>query len=299
MGRVKMQLKKNIVKFNFFKAGKLIPTRKQSDNKSNGGKSLIIAGSEGKFGAAVLAATACARMGSGYVFLMTDQNKFSSHKNPDFLIFDINKKISDIDFTSAGIGPGLSKSAQSFKLLKQLILSKKKLVVIDAEALNLLASNKKLKIPKSWVATPHEAELSRLINSSVPAIKKNRIKYVQKAQQKLGCVVLLKGHKTLVADENQIFEIQAGNAALAKAGTGDVLTGMIVGLLAQGLAPTDAACLAAYLHGRIADEWIKDRNDPLSLLASDMLNKISQQLAKIRSRSAQIKQLKIFFKEDV
>ncbi len=285
-----MQLKNNILKFNLLKAGKLIPIRKKSDNKSNGGKSLIIAGCSGMFGAAVLAATACARVGSGYVFLMTDQKKFSSQKNPDFLVFDINKKkILDIDFNSAAIGPGLGRSAQSAKLLKKLILSKKKLVVVDADALNLLALNKKLKIPKSWVVTPHEAELSRLINTSVTAIKKDRKKYILIAQQKLGCVVLLKGHKTLVADDNQIFEIQSGNVALAKAGTGDVLTGMIAGLLAQGLAPIDAACLASYLHGCIADKWVKDRNDPLSLLASDMLGKIPQELAKIRNDSSKIK----------
>jgi ADP-dependent NAD(P)H-hydrate dehydratase len=294
MGRTKMKLKKNIIKFNCLRASKLIPIRKNSDNKSNCGKSLIVAGSNGMFGAAVLAATACARVGSGYVFLMTDQKKFSSQKNPDFLVFDLKKKkILDIDFTSAAIGPGMGRSAQSAKLLKQLILSKKKLVVVDAEALNLLALNKKLKIPKSWVATPHEAELSRLINTSVTAIKKNRKKYILKVQQQLGCVVLLKGHKTLVADDNQIFEIQTGNVALAKAGTGDVLTGMIAGLLAQGLAPIDAACFASYLHGCIADKWVKDRNDSLSLLASDMLSKIPQELAKIRSHRSQIKLKKI------
>ena len=126
----------------------------------SGGKSLIIAGSEGMFGAAVLAASAAARVGSGYVILMTEQKKFSSVAHPDFLVSDWKKKkISDIKFTAVGIGPGLGKSALALNLLKQLLKLKIKNVVIDADALNLCAENKIQSLPKSWIATPHEGEL--------------------------------------------------------------------------------------------------------------------------------------------
>lgn len=270
-------------KFNRTQARKLLPVRKKTDSKVAGGKSLIIAGSEGMFGAAVLAGSAAARVGSGYVILLTDQKKFSSAHHPDFLVADWKqKKISDIKFTAVGIGPGLGRSAQAFKLLQQLLKLKIQNVVIDADALNLHALNKNRHLPKTWVATPHEGELSRLLNIPAEVIKKNRISAVKQAQKKLGCIVLLKGSKTLIATAEKIFEIQSGNRTLAKSGTGDVLTGIITGFLAQGLSSQEAACLGAYVHGAIADQWIKDKKDYLSLMASDLLTALPQALKNLR-----------------
>lgn len=270
-------------KFNRIQARKLLPKRKKTDSKIAGGKSLIIAGSEGMFGAAVLAGSAAARVGSGYVILLTDQKKFSSAQHPDFLVADWKqKKISDIKFTAVGIGPGIGRSAQASELLQQLLKLKIQNVVIDADALNLHALNKNRLLPKTWIATPHEGELSRLLNIPAEVIKKNRISAVKQAQKKLGCVVLLKGSKTLIATDEKIFEIQSGNRALAKSGTGDVLTGIITGFLAQGLSPQEAACLGAYVHGSIADKWIKDKKDYLSLMASDLLTAIPQALKNLR-----------------
>lgn len=271
-------------KFELGDARKILPRRKKTDSKVAGGKSLIIAGSEGMFGAAVFAATAAARVGSGYVILMTDQEKFSTAKHPDFLVADWkSKKISEIKFTAAAIGPGLGQSAWALLLLKQLLKLKIKNVVIDADALNLFAKHISVSLPKTWIATPHEGELSRLLELSAAKIRKNRISAVRAAQKKLGCVVLLKGRKTLIAASEKTFEIQSGNNALAKAGTGDVLTGIITGFLAQGCSATEAACLGAFLHGFMADEWIKAENDHLSLMASDLLKAIPQALKVIRS----------------
>ena len=129
--------------------------------------------------------------------------------------------------------------------------------------------------------TPHEAELSRLLKVSVELIRENREKYLLVAQKKLGCIVLLKGHHTLIASKEARIKIISGNAGLAKAGTGDVLSGMICAFLAQGLAPIDAASLGAYLHGKIADDWLK-KNDVISLMASDIIDLIPQTLKKIR-----------------
>ncbi|MGZ3691519.1 MAG: ADP-dependent NAD(P)H-hydrate dehydratase, partial [Pseudobdellovibrio sp.] len=113
-------------------------------------------------------------------------------------------------------------------------------------------------------------------------VKANRLKAVAQARRILGCVVLLKGNETLVASQNKIFKIKSGNVALAKAGTGDVLCGMIAGFLAQGLEAEKAALLAAFVHGLIADNWVKEKRDELSLLASDILNLIPKALYKIR-----------------
>ena len=100
----------------------------------------------------------------------------------------------------------------------------------------------------------------------------------------MGCIVILKGHKTLIADAHEIREIQSGNPALAKAGTGDVLTGMIAGLLSQGVRPIDAACLAVFIHGFTADIWIK-KYDPLSLIASDLIELLPSTIKKIRTKA--------------
>ncbi|MFI5206183.1 MAG: NAD(P)H-hydrate dehydratase, partial [Candidatus Paceibacterales bacterium] len=110
----------------------------------------------------------------------------------------------------------------------------------------------------------------------------NRIHYLKLAQKKLGCTVLLKGSHTLVCDGDKIIEIQTGNAALAKAGTGDVLTGMIAGFMAQGVQPLNAAVLAATLHGAMADSWVKSKRDQGGLMASDLLTMLPETIFKFR-----------------
>ena len=124
--------------------------------------------------------------------------------------------------------------------------------------------------------------MSRILKVPSQAIKENRKKYLLLTQKKLGCVVLLKGYRTLVADEKSVWEIQSGNPALAKAGTGDVLTGMILSFMSQNLDSASAGKLAAYIHGSIADDWLKSGNDILSLLASDIVEMLPSTLRKIR-----------------
>ena len=163
-----------INKFSKREAKVLIPQRKANANKSDSGRALIIAGSSGMFGAAILSATAAARAGAGYVLLMTDLKKFSVTKNPDFLTVDSSKsRISELRFDSAAIGPGLGMSLRSKGLLLSLMKFPHSKVVVDADALNLCAKYK-LAIPSHWIVTPHEAELARLINISSQEIKKKR-----------------------------------------------------------------------------------------------------------------------------
>lgn len=271
------------VNFGLNEAVKLLPKRKTTDNKSAGGRSLIVAGSEAMFGAAVLAATAAARCGSGYTYLMTDAKKFNFQKNPDFLIVDYNKKkLADLKFSALAMGPGLAQSKKALSLLKELIKLKPPAVVLDADALNLWSVHGKGFLPSTWIVTPHEAELARILKVTAEKIKNKRLQMLVKAQKKLGCIVVLKGHRTLVATGKQNFKVKSGNAALAKAGTGDVLCGMITGLLAQGLQPDQAALLAVFIHGFIADIWVKKKKDALGLLASDLLNEIPHALYKLR-----------------
>lgn len=261
-------------KYSKIRAKKDLPTRKFSDNKTRGGKCLIIAGSKGLWGAAILAAESAARIGAGYTYIHPTSQGFPVIRHPDFLIHT-NNKFSG--FKSIAIGPGGNPS-QIGKFIKKSI--KHKSVVLDAEALNYLAKNK-IKIPPTWILTPHEGELSRLLKISSNTIKKDRLKHIKLAQKKLGCIILLKGYKTLVADSKGVYEIQSGNPALAKAGTGDVLTGIIAGLLSQHLEPINAACLGAYIHGFIADQWAK-KNDILSLMATDLIKTLPSALRLIR-----------------
>lgn len=254
-----------------------LPRRLSRDNKTIGGKAVIAAGSRAMPGAAFLAATAAARIGAGYVYLAS-QNNLDLRGYPDFLKWTPALK----NPSAVAVGPGLSKS--SF-VRGWLVRAQKFPCVLDAEALNVLAKTNK-KVSPQTVLTPHEGELSRLLGVSADKIRAQREASVVNAQKKWGGVMVLKGHRTLVCDGRTLWTVTAGNAALAKAGTGDVLTGMIVGLLSQGLQPAVAACLGVYLHGRIAEEWIASRKDVLSLMPSDLLVNVAVVAAKVRrSRS--------------
>jgi ADP-dependent NAD(P)H-hydrate dehydratase len=270
--------KMQILKYTRRTAQNHLPVRETKDNKTRGGKCLIIAGSKGMYGAAILTCLAAARSGSGYTHLLTS-GKFPIDRHPDFLILHGRPRFSD--FQSVAIGPGYKSPNQIKSYLKLMLKQKVKHAVLDAEAITALAKTKQ-KLLKSWIITPHEGELSRILKVPSRTIKKNRLKYILIAQKKLGCVVLLKGHRTLVTDGKSTWEIQSGNPALAKAGTGDVLTGMIAGFLSQGLDSLNAATLAAYIHGMIADQWVKSKNDVLSLLASDIVNSIPKTLTHLR-----------------
>lgn len=262
-----------------------LPKRKKDHHKSLSGKSLIIAGSPGMYGAAVLAGTAAARVGSGYTQILTDLKNFPAWKHPDFLTSDVNKMdLKKLEFTAAGIGPGLGVNSRTFSLIKNLIKKNSHAVVLDADALSVIAKNKlHPPLPSSWILTPHEGELARLMDVSSAQIKKQRLEYVLKAQKKFGCIILLKGSETLITDGEKLLKVSEGTPALSKAGTGDVLTGMITGFLAQGLAPMNAAGLAAYVHGLAARRWSRFHGDELGLLASDLLNEIPLTMKLIRS----------------
>ncbi len=251
-----------------------LPRRKTKDNKTHGGKTLIIAGSQSLFGAAVLAATAAARVGSGYTYLQTDTRHFPVHRHPDFLIKNFGFK-DYAHFDAIAIGPGLGVTSRTEKILRLLLKLKIQNVVCDADALTVIAKKKIYPLPESWILTPHTGELSRLIG------KQGSLK---QAQKKYGCHILLKGAVTKIINSRSKIKVASGNSSLAKAGTGDVLTGVITGLLAQGLSPMQAASLGAFVHGQASQEWTKSGRDHLSLLASDLFEIIPKILHDIRCK---------------
>ena len=197
----------------------------------------------------------------------------------------ILQQLKDIsEFDCVALGPGFQNPRIIKSLIKKLQLNPKIHVVLDAEAINFLASQKtKLKLPKHWIITPHVGELSRLLKISSSKIKTHRSKYARLAQNLWGGIFILKGNQSLIVDSKKIWKNTSGNPALAKAGTGDVLTGMIAAFLSQKIAPRKAACLAAYTHGLCADHWLDAGNDILSLMASDLLDELPKTLKKLRN----------------
>ena len=196
---------------------------------------------------------------------------------------DLQKtKLTKLNFTAAAIGPGLGVSRITKTTLQTLLKLNSWPVVVDADALTVIARSKLKPLKKNWLITPHSGELARLLNTTAQTIQKNPQHFAEKAAQKLNCWVLLKGPSTYVTDGAETLVIRNGNSALAKAGTGDVLTGIILGFLAQGLSTKNAAVLGAFVHGGMAKTWVKSGRDPLSLLASDLLEMIPKELAKLR-----------------
>ncbi len=232
------------------------------------------------WGAAVLCATAASRCGAGYVYLRTEGHGFPVVRHPDFLQAGAR---SQVEFDACAMGPGLSSQAKITAQIRKWIHEGRLAVVLDATALRALAVMKlKGKLPASWILTPHEGELAGLMGVSSKTVRANRLHWAMMVQKKFGCVILLKGHQTLVVDSEGAYQIKSGNVALAKAGTGDVLTGMVLAFRSQGLDASTAACLAAYVHGSIADRWVKDGKSVLSLMASDLGEKLPKFLSQLR-----------------
>ncbi len=284
-------------------AALLIPERPISGNKGTFGRALIIAGSKNFVGAARLATEAAARSGAGLVTLATAEPVYrliaSSFSDATYLPLPANGngELSEKPFTdelgdaignasSLLIGPGLGQSAGAAGLVEQIIFDQAITtpVVLDADCLNLLSQHDDWhrRIPDQAVLTPHPGEMARLTGRSVGEIQDDRLGAAGAAATKWSAVVVLKGACTVIADPGGNARIiPFANSGLATAGTGDVLAGVIAGLLAQGLGTFDAAALGAYLHGR-AGESARGWHGEASMLASDLLAELSNAYAAIQ-----------------
>ncbi|TDD97070.1 NAD(P)H-hydrate dehydratase [Flavobacterium cellulosilyticum] len=225
------------------------------------GHALLIGGSYGKIGAMVLASKACLKTGCGLVTTFIPSCGYETLQTavPEVMVqTDINEKhISRCEFNFApqaiGIGPGMGQDLGTQKAFHEILKKHFTPLVIDADAINILAKNKKWieLLPSKTILTPHQKELERLIGKWNSETEKMEKTMVLSKQYEL--IIVMKGSPTLVIDGEKIYENTTGNAALATAGSGDVLTGMITSLLAQSYEPIDAALLGVYLHGLTAD----------------------------------------------
>ncbi len=266
-------------------ARRYLPARKETANKSEHGHLLLIAGRPGYWGAGILAGSSAFRMGAGYVTWASYEPPYAVLKEiPEILTANVNdEKLWQSKFTAVAIGPGLGVSKETAALIERLKGLKDIPVVVDADAITTCVEHSLFPLPSHWVITPHAGELARILKVHAQDLERDRFQACFDAFAKAKCHVLLKGYRSLIAFEKRCMIIHAGNSALAKAGTGDVLTGMIGSLLAQGMDTTPATATAAYLHGRLADEWLRSGQDKSSLTASDLKAILPQIVSRLRS----------------
>ena len=256
--------------------------RNRFGHKGNFGHAMIIAGSNGKIGAAVLSAKACLRSGVGLLTCFIPKCGYEilqTAVSEAMIMTDANSsiitKIEDdvLKYDSIGIGPGLGTASETRTAVKELLLVCKKPLVIDADALNGLSMEKALpSLPPGSILTPHPKEFERLFGEC-----RNDFERIDKALQhakQLSCLIVLKGHHTFIATPTgKGYFNNTGNAGMATAGSGDVLTGMITGLLAQGYSSEEAAILAVYLHGSAGDIAAKEISQE-AMIAGDIIENI-------------------------
>ena len=280
---------------------KFLPQRVQISNKGTYGNVLNIAGSMFYPGAAYLSSISALKVGAGASMLATasDVIPIVAANSPDITFLDLGQSplgtipkdgikylngVANSHAISIGCGLSTLGGTKNFVMsfLKNNIDSQTP-IIIDADAINILASENKKAFPLNSIITPHPLELSRFLEVDVKEIQSNRVKWAWEASKYFDCIVLLKGHESIIAIPNgKIFINPTGNSALSKAGAGDVLTGMIAGFCAQGTALENAACLAAYLHG-LCGEIASRTQGEYSVLASNLPNVIPMAIKEILS----------------
>ena len=279
----------------------LLPPRPFGSHKGNFGHLLVLAGSVGKTGAAAMAAQAALRAGAGLVTLgvPASLNDILEVKLTEAMTLPLPEAAAARalgraawapivaflnenhgKFTLA-LGPGIGTHPETRELVARLVRDLACPMVIDADGLNNLAGDdaglKDAAAPR--ILTPHPGEMARLVGLTTPEVQARRLDLAQETAAKLGAILVLKGAQTVVAHPDGRASLNTtGNPALASGGTGDVLTGLIGGFLAQGLAPWDAARLGVYLHGLAADFFVSHHGQR-GLIAGDLLAVLPHMLA--------------------
>jgi NAD(P)H-hydrate epimerase len=263
-------------------------------HKGTFGHGLLVAGCDRMPGAAVLAATAAMRGGIGKLTVHTVRSV------RDILAVSLPEAIHDIDeneqyvshidwnrlpenISAVAFGPGLGTAKQTVSAMKDILDTVKLPLVIDADGLNMLAENKTWLafLPPYSILTPHFAEFERLAGK--PSDDFDRLERARQFAQRYSVILVLKGHHTVVTfpDGRQFFNT-TGNSGMATAGSGDVLTGLLLALLAQGYDPKHAAVLGVYLHGAAGDAYVED-HAASTLIASDLPRYFSEAISRMKN----------------
>lgn len=252
------------------------------DHKGNFGHSLLIAGSYGKIGACILAAKACLRSGTGLLTVHVPEHGVIPLQTavPESMVsIDSNAKEFSValeirNYNAIGVGPGIGTNPNTVTALKELLQTLPQNLVLDADALNIISQHKYLfdLIPHHTIITPHPKEFDRLFGTHVSGHSRFVTQKEMSAKHKI--IILLKGHYTSISLPNgEVYFNSTGNPGMATAGCGDVLTGIILGLLAQGYSARDSAIYGAYIHG-LAGDIAQSEYGMISLIASDIIDKL-------------------------
>jgi ADP-dependent NAD(P)H-hydrate dehydratase len=265
------------------------PHRADDAHKGDCGRALVMAGSRGMSGAACLSGTAALRGGAGLVTVVVPEGilQIVATYEPSYLTLSlpeddhgrIKQSANLVDLlktqSAAAFGPGLGQTSGLLEFVVNLYQSAPVPSVFDADALNLLAKRpyfiKRTENTPARILTPHVGEFARLSGLEIETIQKNRQQHAAEFAHKNGVIVVLKGKNTVITDGTKLAINSTGNSGMATGGSGDVLTGLVVALLAQGMPAFDAAHLGVYLHGLAGDLAATDLSKP-GLIASDLLH---------------------------
>lgn len=265
----------------------LAPLKRRTDaNKGTHGSVAIIGGQEGMLGALLLASRTALLCGSGRVYAFSLSNNPPAVDNtfPEVMY----RSLSELTHLSSSwnalvVGTGMGKQQSAATWLAS-CLTQPKPIIVDADALNLIAENPDLaelllNREAATILTPHPGEAARLLQQTVEKIQSNRITSAQTIAKQFNCICVLKGAESVCANQTGDYWINStGNPGLASAGTGDVLSGFIGALVAQGLPAIDALKLGVYLHGLAADKLVEKGIGPIGLTASEVALEIRQLL---------------------
>jgi NAD(P)H-hydrate epimerase len=266
-----------------------IQPRKKYSHKGTYGRALLVGGSSGKMGAAVLASKACMRSGPGLLTVQVPGCGYGILQNsiPEAMVLiDEGEKfiesVFDVErFSTLGIGPGLDKQQATVKMMSRLLPNLEYPIVVDADAINILAENRELihHIPAHSILTPHPLEFERLLGEELNDFEKLKKGSAFCIDHQL--FIVLKGaHTAVLCPDGRIFFNNTGNPGMATGGSGDVLTGMITGLLAQDYSSFQAALIGVHLHG-LAGDLACEKFGEHSLIASDIVSFISEAFLRV------------------
>ena len=268
----------------------ILPDRKADSHKGDYGKILLLCGSRGYTGAAALAAMGALRSGAGLVYLAVPESIYAIEacKLTEAIVLplpdeggtiamsalpEIRRLLPKMDAVLIGCGLGQSEGTRA--VLETVLREFSGPVVVDADGINLLAKHMDILRERHapTILTPHAGEFVRIGGDN----KADRVSETLRFAMKYGCILLLKGHETVISDGKETYVNQTGNPGMAVGGSGDVLSGIIVSLLGQGVKPLDATAAAAWLHGRAGD-LAAERLGECGMIPSDMVDELPRLL---------------------
>ena len=273
---------------------RLLPRRSAYSHKNQFGRVLLLGGSRGFSGAPTMAAHAAHRVGAGLVTLGVREEIYpivAARCLPETMVFPLSDQAlysSNLSrATAVGIGPGLGLGRAAEELLEDLVATSGSPMVIDADALTLLARNPALfdRLRSPAILTPHPGEMARLLGGAIG--DEEREEAAREFVERIPVTLVLKGTRTLVVRKGEPFWYNTtGNPGLAAGGSGDALLGVLAGLLAQGIPPGEAAKLGVWLHGRAADLLLQGRGVEEGMLATEVAESLGAAIASLRAAAA-------------